>query len=197
MKKLLTSLLCVVMVVCMMPAMAWADEPSESDAADATKAIKVEYKDTNGETVTKYFDIFGGEDGLNKWLLYDAPTNEVTVTLQEDITGIEGDWTVTNETDEYDSENIFVGPLENGDGEDPAICYLYIPSDKKVQLKLNGHKIEGALPGAGNKDGYWNALIVNAGDLTVVGSGQLINNGTYGACIYSAKANVAKDKNNT
>ena len=88
MRKLLTSLLRVVMVVCMMPNMAWADEPSEGDAADATKAIEVEYKDTNGETVTKCFDIFGGEEGLNKWLLYDAQTNEVTVTLQKDITGL-------------------------------------------------------------------------------------------------------------
>ena len=193
MKKLLTSLLCVMMVVCMMPAMAWADEPSESEATDTTKAIKVEYTDSEGQTVTQYFDIFGGEDWLNKWLLYDAPTNEVTVTLQEDITGIVGDWYVSNENDEY-KEWTFAGDFDESN-VDPAICYLYIPSDKKVQLNLNGHKIEGELPEIGDDAQFWNSLIVNAGDLTVVGSGRLINKGTYGACIYSAKAGVPKDGN--
>ena len=102
-----------------------------------------------------------------------------------------GDWYVSNEKDEY-NEWTFAGGFD--ESNNPAICYLYIPSDKKVQLNLNGHKIEGKLPETGKNSGFWNSLIVNAGVLTVVGSGQPINNGTYGACIYSAKANAAKDK---
>ena len=38
MRKLLTSLLCVVMVVCMMPAMAWADA-TDSDTAGSQTAL--------------------------------------------------------------------------------------------------------------------------------------------------------------
>ena len=180
MKKLLTSLLCVVMVVCMMPAMAWADEPSEGDAADATKAIKVEY-DGN----TYYFAAFGELDktpvagstaedgttvpynGVNQWMIDKTETGKtIEITLQDDITVD----TYRNTDTSSARINPYYTPTTN----------LHIPSGRTVILNMNGHTITGSGQKSTN---YAYGIINNYGNLTINGSGTIENQSTYGCAV--------------
>lgn len=188
MKKLLTSLLCVVMVVCMMPAMAWADEPSEGDAADATKAIKVEY---DGDTY--YFAAFGELDktpiagsesedgaivpynGVNQWMIDKTETGKkIEITLQDDITVNAYKNTDTSSTTKA---NLYNTPWTN----------LHIPSGRTVILNMNGHTITG---NGQNNNTYKYGIINNYGNLTINGSGTIENQSAYGCAVSVCQTSI-------
>ena len=86
MKKLLTSLLCVMMVVCFMPAMAWADSETTEDTTEETTYV-AKVGENQYQTLEAAIEAIGTEGvESNMITLLDNVTLVATITISKDVT---------------------------------------------------------------------------------------------------------------
>ena len=131
MKKLLTSLLCVMMVVCMMPAMAWAD--GETMQNPVAQIGDITYPDLQTA-------VNAAGEGQTVTLLTDASIDE-KITISKSLIIDLNDKTLTGEVDNFmfNNEGAVTVTVRNGHIVSEVSGFSW---DDKAKLTLENVKIE-------------------------------------------------------